>query len=97
MGIITTVSGKTVGDWHRHFRKNDKFPHPNPHVRMGKKPIPALFELFPQLEARVREFIMKHLDCFAVEMLRGELINVMIPKLMEEINVDGDSESLGHK
>mmetsp|Transcript_27620 Transcript_27620/g.59008 ORF Transcript_27620/g.59008 Transcript_27620/m.59008 type:complete len:743 (+) Transcript_27620:485-2713(+) len=97
LGIKTTVSGKTVGDWHRHFRKNDKFPHPNPHVRMGKKPTPALFELFPQLEARVREFIMKHLDCFAVEMLRGELITVMIPKLMEEMNADGDSESLGYK
>ena len=38
LGITTTVSGKTVGDWHRHFRKNDKFPHPNPHVQMGKKP-----------------------------------------------------------
>ena len=49
---------------------------------MGKKRTPPLFDIFPQLEARVREFITKHLDYFVVEMLRGELINVIIPKLV---------------
>ena len=82
MGIETTKNGRRVADWKPNFRKADKFHHPNSHVRMGKKRTPPLFDLFPQLEARVREFITKHLDCFAVEMLRGELINVMIPKLV---------------
>ena len=56
-----------------------------------------LFELFPQLEARCREFVMNHLDCFSVEMLRSELITEMIPKLMDEAQADGDSKSLGYK
>ena len=59
--ITKTKTGKTVGDWHRHFRMDDKFPHPNAHVKMGKKPKPALFEIF-HLEARMKEFVVEHLD-----------------------------------
>ena len=32
MGIETTKNGRRVADWSRHFRKADKFHHPNSHV-----------------------------------------------------------------
>ncbi|KAL7525012.1 hypothetical protein ACHAXR_003180, partial [Thalassiosira sp. AJA248-18] len=96
MGFLTTKSGKTIGDWNRYFRQHEKFPHPNAHVRMGKKPKPALFEVFPTLEAAVNEFIMLHLDCFTVEMLRGELITNMIPKFMKEVEEDGEIDSVAY-
>ena len=63
---------------------------------MGKKPKPPLFEVFPTLEAEVNEFIMNHLDCFTVEMLRGELTTKMIPKLVEEVEKDGEKDTVAY-
>ena len=62
---------------------------------MGKKPKPALFEIF-HLEARMKEFVMEHLDCFTVEMLRSELISSMIPKFVEEVEEDGETNSVAY-
>ena len=53
MGIETTKNGRRVADWKHNFRKANKFHHPNSHVSMGKKRTPPLFDLFPQLKARV--------------------------------------------
>ena len=50
-------------------------------MRMGKKAKPVLFEVFPNIEARVQEFVMEHLDWFCVEMIRDELIFVPHPLL----------------
>ena len=95
MGIETMKNGRRVADWNRNFRKADKLHNPNSHVRMGQKRTTPLFNIFPQLEARVREFITKHLDYFVVEILRGELINVIIPKLVQEAKADYEFETLG--
>ena len=60
-GIKTAAHKEVVAKWNRDFRSSDKFPHPNPSVRMGKKATSVLFEVFPHLEARVQEFVLKHL------------------------------------
>ena len=97
LGVKTTQSKKTIGKWNRDFRKHEKFPHPNVHVRMGKKPKPPIFELYPHLEATVGEFVIKHLDFFTVEMLRSELVTEMIPKLVKECEDAKEEDSLGYK
>ena len=61
-GIKTATHKEVVAKWNQDFRISDKFPHPNPSVRMGKKAKPVLFEVFSHLEARLQEFVMKHLD-----------------------------------
>ena len=63
-GFKATTNSEVVSKWNCVFRLNDKFPHPNPNLRMGKKPKPVLFEVFPNLEARVQEFVMNHPVCF---------------------------------
>ena len=64
---------------------------------MGKKPKPVLFEVFPNLEARVQEFVMMHLDHFCVEMLREELIKNIIPDLIKELEVDNDTDTVAYE
>ena len=64
---------------------------------MGKKPKPVLFEVFPNLEARVHEFVMIHLDYFCVEMLREKLIKKMIPDLIKELEVDNETDTVAYE
>ena len=96
-GFKATTNSEVVSKWNLVFRLNDKFPHPNPNVRMGKKPKPVLFEVFPNLEARVQEFVMNHLDCFCVEMLREVLIKNMIPDLIKELELDDETDTVAYE
>ena len=61
-GLKVTTNYRVVSKWNVVFRLHDKFPHPNPEMRMGKKSKPVLFEVFPNLEARVQDFVMNKLD-----------------------------------
>ena len=57
-------------------------------------PIPPLFDFFPEAKAMVKEYALKQLDCFGVEMMWDELITAIIPGLLEQAhndNVDPDS------
>ena len=64
---------------------------------MGEKLKPVLFEIFPNLEARVQEFVMTHLDCFCVEMLREDLIKNTIPDLIKELEVDHETDTVAYE
>ena len=97
LGIVTAINGETVAKWNKLFRKNERLPHPNVWVRIGKKPKPPIFELFPLLEAEVNEYVMKHLDFFTIEMLGCHVFNVMIPNTLKEIEGKGEEDSLGYK
>ena len=68
------------------------FPHPNPTVRLGKNPMPVIFEQFPNLEASVKSFMIENLSNFSIEMLRAELAAEMLPKLAEECKKDDGYE-----
>ena len=82
-GFKDTTNAEVGSKWNCVFRLNDKLPHPNPNVRMGEKHKPVLFEVFPNIEAQVQEFVMNHLGYFCVEMLREVLIKNMIPDLIK--------------
>ena len=79
LGITTTTNARVLSNRNKEFRKHALFQHPNPHVRNGKPPKPPLFELFPSLEVETKGYIISHFDFFTVEMLRNELVTVMIP------------------
>ena len=65
----------------------------------GKKPKPPLFfEYLSEAEARTKEFVLQHLDCFGIKMLKNELMTEIIPALMMQSNEDGvDADSLEQK
>ena len=55
-GNEAATSGDTIMNWNWHFRKRDKFQHPNPTVRNGKTPEPSLFEHFPESKDAIKRF-----------------------------------------
>ena len=91
IGIDTTINANTLSHWNIQFRKTGQFPHPNPYVANGLKPKPMLFEYFPRSAADSNAFILQHLDHFAVEMLRSEIISQIIPGLVKEVEKDGSN------
>ena len=95
-GFKAATHAEVVAKWNRVFRVNEKFLHPDPNVRMGEKPKPVLFEVFPNLEAQVHEFVMSRLDCLCVEMIREAVIKVMIPDLMKDVEDDIETGTLAY-
>jgi len=63
------VAADTIMEWNRHFRRDGKFPHPDPYFANGIRPKlkPALFEFFPQAAIDITDFIIKHQDHFTVD------------------------------
>jgi len=86
MGIHGTTSARTIQNWNIHFRRNGKFPHPNPNIANGVKYKPLIFEFFPEIELDCKEFIFGNFDNFHVEMLQDELVSTIIPKQMAKLN-----------
>ena len=52
-----------------------------------------MFEYFPQAAVDASLFILNHLDHFNVKMLRGEIIDKIIPSLKEEMEETGDANN----
>jgi hypothetical protein len=95
-GYKTTKSRRNVMDWNAEFRKDCKFPHPNPFIANGIRPLPRIFECFPSAELDAKAFIMKHFDHFTISLLEEEFRDTIIPNLMKEAKQDGmdiDSDS----
>ena len=88
---------QVLSNWNKEFMKHALFQHPNPQVCKGKPPKPPLFELFPSLKVEIKECIISCLDIFTVEMLRNELVTVMIPSLVQKVMTNNETETLGYK
>ena len=57
-GYSSVTSPRTVMDYNKAFRKDGLFPHPSYTIRLGKPPTPQVFEHFPQLPVRIKEFML---------------------------------------
>jgi hypothetical protein len=61
IGITQATSYKTVANWNILYRSLDNFPHPNPYVQCGKRPLPRLFEAFPSAKDDIASFAVRKL------------------------------------
>jgi hypothetical protein len=84
LGFNLTVDKLRLGMWNTLFRRDHHFPHPNSYVANGMKPKPRIFEVFPEAEAMISDFVLSHLDHFTVDMLRNEFITMIIPGLKQK-------------
>ena len=57
LGIMATISYKTVELWNILFRQNNLFPHPNPLADIGQSVDPKIFQLFPSAKSELLSFI----------------------------------------
>ena len=83
------INPGTLCLWNVELRKEaGKFPHPNPNIANGKKNEPAIFESIPQFKSDCLSFIYDNFDNFVVDMLRDNVIDVLIPKHIDRIKVE---------
>ena len=69
LGFNATVDKKRLGMWNTLFRQDHLFPHPNSYIANGMKPKPRIFEVFPEDEPMISDFVLSHLDHFSVAMI----------------------------
>ena len=63
------------------FRKFECFPHPNPYVQCGKRPLPRLLEIFPDAKDQIVAYGVKNLATLTIEGLHDFIVSTVIPRL----------------
>ncbi len=93
-GNEAATSGDTIMNWNRHFRKRDKFQHPNPVVRCGKIPEPSLFEHFPESKNAIKRFANGNLADLTTEFLRDFVITDLLVRLSLDTDAADERKEL---
>ncbi|KAI2489704.1 hypothetical protein MHU86_24871 [Fragilaria crotonensis] len=85
LGLRQATFFKTVANWNKLFRQFDGFPHPNPYVQCGKRPLPRLLELFPDAKDQIVSFGIKNLATLTIESVHDFLVTSVIPRLAKKL------------
>jgi hypothetical protein len=96
-GNEAATSGDTAMAWNRHFRRGDKFQHPNPTARNGKIPEPSLFEHFPwtpETKAALKRVANGNLADLTTEFLRDFIITDSLVKSSKDTDAVDDRKEL---
>jgi hypothetical protein len=81
LGMYQATFYKTVAQWNMVFRKFECFPHPNPYVQCGKRPLPRLLEIYPNAKDQIVAFGVKNLATLTIEGLHDFIVSIVIPRL----------------
>jgi hypothetical protein len=88
LGMHQATFYKTVAQWNMVFRKLECFPHPNPYVQCGKRPLPRLLEIIPDAKDEIVAFGVKNLATLTIEGLYDFIVSTVIPRLASEWQKD---------
>jgi hypothetical protein len=72
---------KTVAQWNIVFRKFKSFPHPDPYVQCGKRPLAQLLEIYPDAKDQIVSFGVKNLAKLTIESVHDFIVTTVIPRL----------------
>jgi len=53
VGVEKVPNYQTIQDWNIYFWNEQKFPHPNPFVKLKKEVIPKLLQVFPEAQDKI--------------------------------------------
>jgi hypothetical protein len=81
LGMKQATFYKTVAQWNIVFRKFKSFPHPNPYVQCGKRPLPRLLEIYPDAKDQIVSFGVKNLAKLTIESVHDFIVTTVIPRL----------------
>ena len=81
VGLKQATSYKTVAKWNQVFRELENFPHPNLYVQSGKRPMPRLFETFPEAKDRIVTFAVDKLATLTIEKVHEFIVDKLVPDL----------------
>ena len=79
----SVTNSKNIMSWNRIFRKNEKFPHPNIYVEMGKTYQPQLLEAFPETKIALRQWATVNLSTLNSNKVWNHIKNHVFPNLHE--------------
>ena len=63
------------------FRKFECFPHPNPYVQSGKRPLPRMLEAFADAKDQIVSFGLKNLATLTIESFHDFMVSTVFPRL----------------
>lgn len=69
--------------WNVIFRVNEKFPHPNYYIELGKVYVPLFLESFPESKIKLRKWANRHLETISCEAVANEMKRNIIPKIYD--------------
>ena len=81
LGMMQATFFKTIANWIKVFRRFECFPHPNPYVQCGKRPLPPLLEIFPNAKDQIISFGIKNLATLSIESVHDLIVTKVIPRL----------------
>ncbi|KAI2513104.1 hypothetical protein MHU86_1396 [Fragilaria crotonensis] len=81
LGMTQATFYKTVSEWNGVFRRLEAFPHPNPYVQCGKRPLPRLLEIFPDAKEQIVAYSIKNLATLTIEGVHDFIVSTLIPRL----------------
>jgi hypothetical protein len=81
LGLVLATFFKTIANWNKVFRKFECFPHPNPYVQCGKRPMPRLLEVFPNAKDQIIALRIKNLATLTVESVHDFILSTVLPTL----------------
>ena len=101
LGFNQATFFKTVANWNKVFRRCEGFPHPNPYVQCGKRPLPPLLEVFPDAKDQIVSFGVKNLATLSIESVHDFIVSKVIPRLAstwqrEKMASASNSDSVEH-
>ncbi|KAI2511392.1 hypothetical protein MHU86_3003 [Fragilaria crotonensis] len=73
---------KTVAGWNKIFRQYECFPHPNPYVQCGKRPLPRLLEVFPDAKDQIVAYAITNLATLTIEGVHDFIVSTVLPRLV---------------
>ena len=82
LGLMQGTCYKTVAGWNKTFRQYECFPHPNPYVQCGKRPLPRLLEVFPDAKDQIVAYAIKNLASLTIEGVHDFIVSTVLPRLV---------------
>jgi hypothetical protein len=79
-GMNQATFFKTLAQWNIVFRTFECFPHPNPYVQSGKRPLPRLLEIFPDAKDQIVAFGIKNLATLTIEGVQDFIVTTSYTK-----------------
>jgi hypothetical protein len=74
---------KSLRKCHFLFAQKDTFPHPDPDVMCGKKPVPRLLRLYPELKTQITAYCVGILVGMTLEIVHAHVHSTIIPILFD--------------
>jgi hypothetical protein len=89
LGMLLARSYKTVAAWNMTYRQVEGFPHPNPYIQCGKRPLPRLLEVFPDAKDQIVSFALKNLAKLMIEGVHDFVLSKVLTRLINLWQSDG--------